>query len=109
MSSSHDTTPTLEATPQPPSTASSSGGDGAAPAGGGSAAAACEACGTVGVELHRCPACNAAVYCGRACQVADWSVHKQWCVEVEEEKEESIEEDDDVEATVEAGAAPPSR
>lgn len=44
-----------------------------------SAPAQCAKCKKVSVQLMRCGRCNAVMYCGRACQVADYSAHKAVC------------------------------
>jgi hypothetical protein len=39
----------------------------------------CANCGKVQAQLMRCGRCNGVAYCGRACQVAHYKVHKAQC------------------------------
>jgi hypothetical protein len=41
--------------------------------------AGCGAVGAVGARLKRCAACGIALYCSKACQVADWKAHRKAC------------------------------
>lgn len=43
---------------------------------------ACSVCGAHETELQQCGAClDAVYYCGRDCQVADWTAHREECGE----------------------------
>lgn len=39
----------------------------------------CELPATPGCTLSKCSRCKAVIYCSRACQLADWTDHKQGC------------------------------
>jgi hypothetical protein len=41
--------------------------------------AGCGAVGAAGARLKRCAACGIALYCCKACQVADWKAHRKAC------------------------------
>jgi hypothetical protein len=42
-------------------------------------ARACAHCGSADGKLRACGACNAALFCGRDCQLAAWPAHKAAC------------------------------
>jgi hypothetical protein len=42
----------------------------------------CDGCGEDFDQLQRCKQCKQAVYCGRACQLKHWKVHKKVCAKM---------------------------
>ncbi len=54
--------------------------------------AKCANCGKT-ENLARCTGCFAVSFCGRTCQVANWKVHKERCLEIQERNKKWDEED----------------